>query len=155
MIIRIQDIFIKEKLDFLTKKDKSRAGNIDKGIRKVVERINSYMDYYTTSSCSGRIVLLQRLSDKKHESGWLLKRHSKVTLKEIIDSLGRDNLSKYGLSILLTQVNNLLTISSLDLVRYKSSSNLSEMPVLPIYLINSHCEMPSTAEALAIDIPCS
>ncbi|MBI2659990.1 hypothetical protein HYX07_02415, partial [Candidatus Woesearchaeota archaeon] len=53
------DNFAKEKSDFLRKKDKSKKGFIDKDAVKIVNCINSKSDYYTTSSCAGRIVLLE------------------------------------------------------------------------------------------------
>ena len=52
------DFFEKEKQDFLSKKDKSKKGSIDDGIIGLINLINSKSDYYTTSSCAGRIVLL-------------------------------------------------------------------------------------------------
>ena len=62
------EYFLKEKSGFLSKKDKSRKGHIDKDIAKILSKINSKKDYYTTSSCSGRIVLLEKLSNKKSDS---------------------------------------------------------------------------------------
>ena len=44
--------FDKEKKEFLSKKDKSRKGSIDNKIKKLVNKINSLPDFYTTSSCS-------------------------------------------------------------------------------------------------------
>ncbi len=78
------DYFIKEKADFLSKTDKSKKGNIDKGALKLVNIINSKADYYTTSSCAGRIVLLEKFSKNKNECRWLLVKHSKVSAKEIL-----------------------------------------------------------------------
>ena len=77
------DYFLKEKSDFLGKKDKSRKGHIDKDIVKILNQINSKKDYYTTSSCSGRIVLLEKLSNKKSDSRWLLNKHNKLKFNEI------------------------------------------------------------------------
>ena len=42
------DNFQKEKSDFLSKKDKSKKGSIDKHIVKLVNSINSKEDFYTT-----------------------------------------------------------------------------------------------------------
>jgi len=49
--------FQKHKKDFLNKKDKSKKGSIDGEIKKLVDKINSLENYYTTSSCSGRILI--------------------------------------------------------------------------------------------------
>ena len=77
------DNFQKEKSDFLSKKDKSKKGSIDKGIVKLVNEINSKNDFYTTSSCAGRIVLLEMKSKKKNECSWIFIKHDKVKFKEI------------------------------------------------------------------------
>ncbi|MBI3035394.1 hypothetical protein HYY71_03655 [Candidatus Woesearchaeota archaeon] len=58
------DHFAKEKSDFLRKKDKSKKGCIDRDIKEIVDIINSKKDYYATSSCAGRIVLLEMKSKK-------------------------------------------------------------------------------------------
>ena len=81
------DYFNKEKSDFLKKKDKSNKGHIDKGIVKILNKINSKKDYYTTSSCAGRIVLLEMKSKKKNECDWIFNKHDKVGFNEITSSL--------------------------------------------------------------------
>lgn len=77
------DLFAKEKSDFLSKKDKSKKGSIDKGIIPLVNEINSKNDYYTTSSCAGRIVLLEMKSKKKNDCSWIFAKHGKVRFNEI------------------------------------------------------------------------
>ena len=77
------DCFSKEKSDFLRKKDKSKKGCVDEDIKEIINIINSKKDYYTTSSCSGRIVLLEKLSNRKNESNWLFARHNKIKFNEI------------------------------------------------------------------------
>ncbi len=76
--------FEKEKKDCLSKIDKSKKGSIDKKIKKLVELINLLKDYYTTSSCSGRILLIKRpKSGKKCDVGFLFESHNKVSFEEI------------------------------------------------------------------------
>jgi tRNA wybutosine-synthesizing protein 3 len=75
--------FEKQKKDFLIKKDKSKKAKIDSIIKKLINLINSLPNYYTTSSCSGRIVLLEKKSDKKQDSKWLFVKHDKVDFREI------------------------------------------------------------------------
>ena len=76
--------FQKEKKDFLTKKDKSRKGSIDEKIKNLVDKINSLEDYYTTSSCSGRMLLLAiPRSNKKNEVQYLFCTHKKTNYNEI------------------------------------------------------------------------
>ena len=80
--------FKNNKVTCLAKKDKSKKGTIDKNIEKLIDLINQQDNYYTTSSCSGRIVLLNRNNgDKKHQVNWLLTTHDKTSLKEIKKAL--------------------------------------------------------------------
>jgi len=66
--------------------DKSRKGSIDKPIVELIEYINSLENYYTTSSCSGRIYLFTE-ADKKPDVKWLYVSHEKVNAKNIIEAL--------------------------------------------------------------------
>ena len=52
-------VFEQQKKTVLSKLDKSKKGSIDKGILKLVNTINKNSNYYTTSTCSGRIILLE------------------------------------------------------------------------------------------------
>lgn len=81
------DHFAKEKSDFLKKKDKSKKGNVDDDIKEIVDVINSKNNYYTTSSCAGRIVLFEMKSRKKNECYWIFAKHDKVKVDEIVESL--------------------------------------------------------------------
>ena len=81
--------FEKEKKDFLTKKDKSKKGIIDKEIRPLVQLISKLPNFYTKSSCSGRIVLLKKKSDRKQEAEWLFVKHGTVTFDEIAKTFNK------------------------------------------------------------------
>ncbi len=59
------DSFAQRKKDILSKKDKSSKGNWDKKIIKLCDKINSKENYYTTSSCSGRILIMHDSNIKK------------------------------------------------------------------------------------------
>jgi len=50
--------FNQRKQDILNKKDKSSIGKWDKKIKSLCNKINSKENYYTTSSCSGRIIIM-------------------------------------------------------------------------------------------------
>jgi len=107
--------FHKEKKDFLTKTDKSKKGNIDKGIRSLVQTINSKHDCYTTSSCSGRIVLLEKRSEKKQEASWLFSKHGKATSSEIKHALQKTGKHQ----VWFRQESCILHIRALNLVAAK------------------------------------
>jgi tRNA wybutosine-synthesizing protein 3 len=70
--------FDNNKKTFLAKADKSKKGEIDKKILPLVEKINSSNDYFTTSSCSGRIMVV-KMAEKKNEAEWLFVSHEAVT----------------------------------------------------------------------------
>ena len=86
------DYFSKEKADFLKKKDKSKKGHVDRDIINLLNAINSKKDYYTTSSCSGRIVLLEKLSNKKNEARWLFAKHNKIKFNELIKNFKKSRI---------------------------------------------------------------
>ena len=82
--------FNKEKKEFLRKKDKSRKGSIDSKIKKLVNRINSLEDFYTTSSCAGRILLLTiPESNKKNEVKYLFCSHKKIKYSDLKNILSK------------------------------------------------------------------
>jgi len=66
--------FDNEKKTFLSKLDKSKKGSIDSKIIPLLNKINSPPDYYTTSSCSGRVYLWKG-TGKKSETEWLKVSH--------------------------------------------------------------------------------
>lgn len=64
--------------------DKSKKGFIDKEIHELLEAINALPEYYTTSSCSGRILLYSTPETrKKNETQWLFVSHTQVKLEDI------------------------------------------------------------------------
>lgn len=77
--------FINDKNVCLSKIDKSKKGSIDVQILELVDAINRSSHYYTTSSCSGRIVLqTMPESGRKNESEWLYVSHNLVTNTDCI-----------------------------------------------------------------------
>jgi len=71
--------FLQRKMDVLKKFDKSHEGTWDEHIVKLCNKINSKENYYTTSSCSGRILLMVD-QDKKSSGLFLWKSHEKIDL---------------------------------------------------------------------------
>jgi len=51
-------IFSNQKQAAFAGQDLSRKGSVDEPIKELVDFINSLESYFTTSSCSGRIVVL-------------------------------------------------------------------------------------------------
>ena len=56
--------FEQRKQDILNKEDKSNIGDWDKRIIALCEKINASDKYYTTSSCSGRIMIIKDKDEK-------------------------------------------------------------------------------------------
>ncbi len=78
----------KKVLEKLGKPDKSKKGTVDEEAWPFINTINSLEDYYTTSSCAGRITLFKEAkSGKKHESDWLFVSHQPAKEKEVIKAL--------------------------------------------------------------------
>ncbi len=65
-----QDYFNQRKKALLSKEDKSSIGEWDKKIKKLCDKINKSSKYYTTSSCSGRILVMV---DQEKKSKGLFK----------------------------------------------------------------------------------
>ncbi|MBI2003928.1 hypothetical protein HYS72_00500 [Candidatus Pacearchaeota archaeon] len=60
------DPFLRRKTSVLSKLDKSSIGKWDKKIISLCNKINKSKNYYTASSCSGRIVLMIAQNKKSH-----------------------------------------------------------------------------------------
>ena len=90
------DMFLKRKKDILSKKDKSFIGDIDDKIKSLCDRINSLEDCYTTSSCSGRVVLM--IDQEKKDKELMLKiYHNFISFAELKKNL--NELLKTGKNI--------------------------------------------------------
>ena len=77
-----------DKNNALTKEDKSLKGSWDEKILSLCSAINSKKDFFTSSSCSGRIVLIKTSdSHKKQDTAWLFTSHKEVSYKDIEPSL--------------------------------------------------------------------
>ncbi len=71
--------FLNNKKTFLEKIDKSKKGNVDARIIPLLNLMNTHEDYYTTSSCSGR-VYFWRTKGKKNETEWLNVSHDLIDI---------------------------------------------------------------------------
>jgi len=88
-------LFDKRKQDVLSKIDKSKKASIDKDIKKLIDLINSKKNYYTTSSCSGRILLISIPKNyQKNKVEWHFVSHKKTNLREIKNALKKIKTKK-------------------------------------------------------------
>jgi len=88
------DTFLKRKKDILSKLDKSSKGGWDKKIAKLCEEINKLENYYTTSSCAGRVVIL--IDEKRKVNDLFLKvYHGLVGFKKLKNDLNKVNFSEF------------------------------------------------------------
>lgn len=81
-----KSLFNTQKKDTLAKIDKSKKGSIDPMIAPLLDTINSFSSYFTTSSCSGRIMLFAA-QDKKKDAIWHFVSHNKITVQELQEAL--------------------------------------------------------------------
>jgi len=81
--------FEQRKQDVLSRADQSNKGSIDKHIKTLCNKINSMPEYFTTSSCAGRIRLfVEPHTAKKYDSEEVFSSH------EMIDEKQHDDLWK-------------------------------------------------------------
>ncbi|XP_073705106.1 tRNA wybutosine-synthesizing protein 3 homolog [Garra rufa] len=75
----------------LNKCDFSKKGSVDEDISHIVSFINSHDRYFTTSSCSGRIILFDGAWDcqevQKRNCSWLFVTHQKCHSEDVLTSL--------------------------------------------------------------------
>ena len=75
-------MFEKQKQERLSRADYSKKGSIDSRIASLVEEINNKEEYYTTSSCSGRIIIYSEGKNKK-EARWILVSHDEISQQDV------------------------------------------------------------------------
>lgn len=78
--------FQEDKKKQLEREDKSDKGNWDEKIAKLCKKINSRKEYYTTSSCSGRVILIKD-EERKERGLFLFRTHKKISLKKLKEEL--------------------------------------------------------------------
>lgn len=85
----IKDNFTRSKEEAMKKLERARvAKEVDDKILPILDIINSLDNYYTSSSCAGRILLIQipSIGDKKN-AVFLGKWHREIEGREIIDTV--------------------------------------------------------------------
>lgn len=78
----------KECLDKLYKPDKSKKGDVDEFLIPLINLINTSKQFFTTSSCSGRISIFT-IDDKnkKNSADWIFVSHEKIKFEDVINSI--------------------------------------------------------------------
>ncbi|MBD3209050.1 hypothetical protein GF367_01370 [Candidatus Woesearchaeota archaeon] len=72
----------------LGRSDNSRKGEVDEQAWPFIKTINALDEYYTTSSCAGRInVFKEPVSGKKHDAEWLFVTHDVAHAKDVLQVL--------------------------------------------------------------------
>lgn len=82
------DSFLRRKKSVLSKMDKSSIGKWDKKIIPLCDKINSSENYFTTSSCSGRIVLMIAQEKKSHNL-FLVISHNLISFNWLKNNLNK------------------------------------------------------------------
>ncbi len=87
--------FQQQKTRQLAKKDRSDKQSMDRKIKKLCDKINKKKQYYTTSSCAGRVVLI-KAQEKKGPGLFLFRSHNKITLSELKKQLNKIKSKEKG-----------------------------------------------------------
>ncbi|XP_061621390.1 tRNA wybutosine-synthesizing protein 3 homolog [Phyllopteryx taeniolatus] len=88
---QMEKTFSEWKKRCLNKVDLSKKGNVDEDIVHLVHLLNSYEEYFTTSSCSGRITVIDTAPEscvvQKKNLVWLFVSHTKCTFDDVMSAL--------------------------------------------------------------------
>ena len=88
-----------EYLARLGRPDRSKANLPDPQINPLLDAFNEHKDYYTTSSCAGRITLLELSPDKKkHEARWLYVTHA-MAEADVAERALRGRTKRHGYEV--------------------------------------------------------
>ncbi|XP_070774609.1 tRNA wybutosine-synthesizing protein 3 homolog [Enoplosus armatus] len=89
----MEKTFSRWKRQCLNKLDLSKKGGVDEDIEHVVSLLNGREEYFTTSSCSGRIILIDGApvssGVQKHNCVWLFVSHQKCQSDDLVSGLAR------------------------------------------------------------------
>lgn len=105
--------FEHEKNQFLKKIDKSSKGKTDKAILPLIKMINRMENFYTTSSCAGRILLMKE-TGKKQKNVFFRVWHEKINFAEAKKTI-EESAKKYLKIIYLKQEPCILHVSCKNL----------------------------------------
>ncbi|XP_035027479.1 tRNA wybutosine-synthesizing protein 3 homolog [Hippoglossus stenolepis] len=87
--------FSQWKKQCLNKMDQSKKGSVDQDIEHVVSLLNSREEFFTTSSCSGRTILIDGAPEsggvQKQNCTWLFVSHQKCTSEDLMSGLEKSS----------------------------------------------------------------
>ncbi len=106
--------FQQQKTKQLLKIDKSNIGKWDSKIKGLCDKLNKKKNYYTTSSCAGRVVLIKGGIDKI-ENAFLFRTHEKISFKELKKILKRLEGGDYKELVEFQQTPCILHVACMDL----------------------------------------
>uniref|UniRef100_A0AAR2KZ32 tRNA wybutosine-synthesizing protein 3 homolog n=1 Tax=Pygocentrus nattereri TaxID=42514 RepID=A0AAR2KZ32_PYGNA len=90
-----ENTFKQWKKQSLNRLDLSKKGSIDRDVANIVSFINSSEHHFTTSSCSGRIILIDGVSDRtdvqKQNCSWLFVTHEKCKKDDVVAALQKSS----------------------------------------------------------------
>uniref|UniRef100_A0A8C3A9E5 tRNA wybutosine-synthesizing protein 3 homolog n=1 Tax=Cyclopterus lumpus TaxID=8103 RepID=A0A8C3A9E5_CYCLU len=86
----MEKTFRQWKKQCLNKLDPSKKGSVDEDIVHVVSLLNSCEEYFTTSSCSGRVMLIDGVRGDVHKQNcvWLFVSHRKCQSEDLVRCAG-------------------------------------------------------------------
>ena len=95
----------------LSSADLSRKGGIDEPIRPLIEKLNALCDYFSLSSCSGRVMIASKERDNEKQGlPWHSNFHHCPTVDELKANIkGRNTILKYEPFILHVQCRELIS----------------------------------------------
>ncbi|XP_047445528.1 tRNA wybutosine-synthesizing protein 3 homolog isoform X2 [Mugil cephalus] len=99
----MEKTFSQWKKQCLNKLDMSKKGSVDQDIEHVVSLLNSCEEYFTTSSCSGRIILIDGAPEnsevQKQNCVWLFVSHQKCTVDDLHSVAVNSGFRNSGLTV--------------------------------------------------------
>ncbi|KAI6658877.1 tRNA wybutosine-synthesizing protein 3-like protein isoform X1 [Oopsacas minuta] len=107
--------FLNNKQQTLRQIDRSKKGSIDIPILSLIDVINTSLFFYTTSSCSGRIILYsEKSAGIKHNCKWIYTSHKECNIDDVIVALKRE----------VTIVCNVITLKFEPLILHVCCANI-------------------------------
>ncbi|XP_033838574.1 tRNA wybutosine-synthesizing protein 3 homolog [Periophthalmus magnuspinnatus] len=116
--------------------DQSKKGGVDEDIAGLVRLLNGTEQYFTTSSCSGRVILIDGSAEssdvQKQNCQWLFVSHQKCTTEQLTEAVDRssgDAVLKFEPFVLHVQCRRLYDAQLLHSVAINSGFRNSGLTV--------------------------